>query len=390
MRQFLTLVCLLGLAIPAGISISGCVRNPQGNYCNGLGYGLKTDQVSQLTLQPLTGGLSLAYGQITQILAPQAFSCKGNVVAIPPGQLSWGTTNNQLADISPNGQICAGTWNRNTGGGIADFTICNFPNPSPSSNGLPYGVVYLTATSASVTSNPVPIYIHAPVTALSLVATCLPSAGNCASTTPTTSVPTQCFSQGQGAQLDALAYYDNNGTQTLLCQPTATDAVTGFSINAGIVTLTTPANNFIPGENVTFSGLSLAALDSGTYTVLPTGISSTQFQVAAAVPDQSSINESGSATTTLSNPTCGASLGNLNFASSNSSIARINLETAANPYTTISALFPGTTTISANIAQSSSLAGYFSTCPPKSISVTLGGVPVEACGVSPFDSVGAS
>ena len=31
MRRFLTLVCLLGVAIPAGISISGCVRNPAGN-----------------------------------------------------------------------------------------------------------------------------------------------------------------------------------------------------------------------------------------------------------------------------------------------------------------------------------------------------------------------
>ena len=40
MRRFLTLVFLLCLAIPAGISISGCTRNPAGNYCNGLGYGL--------------------------------------------------------------------------------------------------------------------------------------------------------------------------------------------------------------------------------------------------------------------------------------------------------------------------------------------------------------
>ncbi|MFY9856199.1 MAG: hypothetical protein WAK26_20210, partial [Terracidiphilus sp.] len=262
MRQFLTLVCLLGLAIPAGISISGCVRNPQGSYCNGLGYGLKDNQISQLTLQPQTGGLSLAYGQIQQMLAPQAFTCKGTNVAIPPGQTSWGTTNNQLADISPSGQICAGTWNRNTGGGIADYTYCYFPNPLPSSNGLPYGVVYLTATAASVTSNPVPIYIHAPVTAISLVATCLPSSGNCTSTTPTTAVPTQCFSQNTQAQLDALGYYDNNGTQTLLCQPIATDAIGSFAVNAGVVTLTLPTNttnNFIPGENVTFSGFSTGA-----------------------------------------------------------------------------------------------------------------------------------
>ena len=47
MRRFLTLVCLLGLAIPAGISISGCVRNPAGNYCNGLGYGPKDHRGGQ-------------------------------------------------------------------------------------------------------------------------------------------------------------------------------------------------------------------------------------------------------------------------------------------------------------------------------------------------------
>ena len=54
MRRFLTLVCLLGLAIPAGISISGCVRNPAGKYCNGLGYGLTLTEVANLTLQPQT------------------------------------------------------------------------------------------------------------------------------------------------------------------------------------------------------------------------------------------------------------------------------------------------------------------------------------------------
>jgi hypothetical protein len=58
MRRLLTLVCLLGLALPAGISISGCTRNPQGNYCNGLGYGPKDTDIAKLTLQPQTGGVS--------------------------------------------------------------------------------------------------------------------------------------------------------------------------------------------------------------------------------------------------------------------------------------------------------------------------------------------
>ncbi|MGH9561097.1 MAG: hypothetical protein ACRD3S_06545, partial [Terracidiphilus sp.] len=252
---------------------------------------------------------------------------------------------------------------------------CNLPNPLPTSNGLPYGVVYLTGTAASVTSNPVPIYIHAQVTALSLVTTCLPSSGNCTSSTPLTAVPTQCFSENQQAQLDALGYYDNNGTQALLCQPAATtNSITAFSVNAGVVTITA-TNSFIPGENVTFSGLSHATfLNTGTYAVLKTGLSGTQFEVAdAAAADQGTTADSGSATTTIANPTCGASIGTINFVPSNSNIATVNPESSTNPYTTITALHPGTTSISANVAQASSLAGYFSTCPPKSIHLSLAG-----------------
>ncbi len=81
------------------------------------------------------------------------------------GVTNYGTTNNQFADVSPAGQLCAGTWNRNTGGGIADYTYCYYPNPAPKTGGLPYAVAYITATAYSVTSNPVAVYIHAPVTA---------------------------------------------------------------------------------------------------------------------------------------------------------------------------------------------------------------------------------
>ena len=130
MRRFLTLVCLLGLAIPAGISISGCTRNPAGNYCNGLGYGLKNTDVANITLQPQIAGISLAYGQTIQVQAPSATTCKGERPRSALSQISYGTTNNQLVDISPTGNICAGTWNRNTGGGIADYTYCNYPEPS--------------------------------------------------------------------------------------------------------------------------------------------------------------------------------------------------------------------------------------------------------------------
>jgi hypothetical protein len=278
MRRFLTLVCLLGLALPAGISISGCVRNPAGNYCNGLGYGLKDTAVANLTLQPQIAGISLAYGQTTAILQPQATTCKGSPAAVTGGSLSYGTSNNQLVDISPQGAICAGTWNRNSGGGIADYTFCNFPNPLPSTKGLPYAIAYITASADGVTSNPVTVYVHVPISSINLV------------TQPLSGSPSQgCYSQNDQANLYAQAYYSLNGAQTLLCAP-------------------------------------------------------------------------GSATL----PECTNSIGTFNFASGNSTVASIDPTTNI-----ITAQQPGTTVITATIAQSSSSAGYFSTCPPKSIQLFL-------------------
>ena len=58
MRRYLALVFVLFLVIPAGISFSGCSRNPAGNYCNGLGYGLKDTDVYRIDLEPKTTGLS--------------------------------------------------------------------------------------------------------------------------------------------------------------------------------------------------------------------------------------------------------------------------------------------------------------------------------------------
>jgi trimeric autotransporter adhesin len=299
MRRFLTLVCLLGLALPAGISISGCTRNPDANYCNGLGYGPKVTAVSSIILQPQIAGISLAYGQTLQVQAPSATTCHGTPASIGSNATSYGTTNNQIVDISPTGQICAGTWNRNTGGGIADYTYCNYPNPLPSTSGLPYAVAYITATAYSVTSNPVAVYIHAPVTAISLVTTSLSS-----------SSPQECFSQNQQAALDSQACYVSNGTQYEFCAPASVS----------------PANYACAGG-------------------LAPGVTSV--------------------------PTCGASIGTLNYSVSNSSVGSISPGTSTYPLSTITALQPGTTSITATIAQSASSAGYFSTCPPASVNVTL-------------------
>jgi hypothetical protein len=195
------MVCL---AIPAGISISGCTRNPAAKYCPVTsGYGLQVGQVASITLQPQTTGISLAYGQTTQAQSPTAFTCTGSSAAVGGNQYSFGTSNNQLVDISPSGNICAGTWNRNTGGGIPDYTYCNFPNPLPSTGGLPYSTAFITASADSVTSNPVQVFVHAQVSSVALVG------------------PQKCLSQTQSAILDAQACYSQNGQQYLMCAPSS-------------------------------------------------------------------------------------------------------------------------------------------------------------------------
>ncbi len=210
MRRLLTLVFLLCLTIPAGITLTSCSRNPQAAYCNGEGFGLKLSQVASIDLEPRTTGISLAFGQTEQIATPTAYNCKGAKSSVTT--FAYGTSNNQLLDISPTGNLCAGTWNRRSGGGIPDYTICNYPAPLPSTNGLPYSSVTVTATADSVTSNTVTVWVHAQVTAVSLV---LQQYG-------TNTTINGCLSQQQTAQLNSQAYYSLNGTQTLLCSPNST------------------------------------------------------------------------------------------------------------------------------------------------------------------------
>ena len=286
MRRFLTLVFMLCLAVPAGITISGCTRNPAGNYCYGLAYGIKNTEVASIVLQPQTTGISLAYGQTQQIQSPSALTCTGASAEVNSTSYTYGTTNNKLVDISPTGNICAGTWNRNTGGGIPDYTYCNFPNPLPATNGLPYTSAYVTVSANSVTSNPVQIFVHAQVSSISLVG------------------PQQCLSQTQVAALDSQACYSVNGQQYLMCKPT---------------TLTDPSKYACP--------------------IAPT---------------------------VTSVPSCASAIGFLNYTVGTGSVASINTSTNQ-----ITATSPGTTAINASVAGSGSSAGYFSTCPPQAIKLTL-------------------
>ena len=131
MRRFVTLAILLLFTIPFGVSISGCSKKSPTIFCNGGDNGIPVGQVTTITLSPQIFGISLNFAQIGQVGAPVATDCKGTTESVSSYTygtfLANGTPDMTIADVQPTtGKLCAGTWNRNTGGGIPDFTI--FPN----------------------------------------------------------------------------------------------------------------------------------------------------------------------------------------------------------------------------------------------------------------------
>ncbi|HTX77326.1 MAG TPA: hypothetical protein VMD29_14040 [Terracidiphilus sp.] len=353
MRRFLTLVCLLVVALPAGISVSGCYRNPAGAYCNGLGYGPKNTDLYTITLQPQFIGISMAFGQTRQVSPPTATNCKGGSVSV--STYSYGTTNNQLVDISPTGNMCAGTWNRNSGGGIADYTICNYPSPLPNSGGLPYGTAYISASADSITSNPVEVYVHAPITSVTLAST--PVAG-------TPPPANGCYSQGQQAQLDAQACYSANGKQVLMCAPSSvasanyacplppgvtsvpncTDAIGTLTYtpgNSAIASINPETNQITaeqPGTTVITASVALSGSSAGYFSVCPpakisvTLNGSTSGSVTEGVPQ----NLVTAITDTNGNPLTGLSL---DYQSTNP------VDISPSSTGAVTASFPGSTSI---------------------------------------------
>ncbi|HTZ59695.1 MAG TPA: hypothetical protein VMB49_16420 [Acidobacteriaceae bacterium] len=221
MQRFLTFVVLLFLTVPVGLSIQGCA-NKNSDFCNGVGYGYVTTQPVSISLQPQTTGLSVGFGQTSQLQAPSAQNCKGTSASV--STYTYGTTDMTIADVSPTGAVCGGTWNRNTPA-VANFTTC-VPTGKT-------GVAYMTASAAGFTSNQVAVYSHPNITSLQLVGP----------TNQQTGAPI-CLSQGQTSQLDAIAYYTNSaGQKTLLCSPTTNDCnnvighITYSPTSAGIVTI---------------------------------------------------------------------------------------------------------------------------------------------------------
>lgn len=273
MRRFAIVAVLFTLSLPIGLSVAGCSNNYGQNFCSGFQSGMSSTATAKIDLQPNVFGISLGYGQVSQVQTPKASNCHGQPSNL--AQFTYGTSDLNLADISPSGKLCGGTWNRNSGNGVPDFTTCIATKQS--------GIAYITASGGGATSNPVPVFVHPPVTSVVLGG---PStAHNCPNNPSTGSptdvgvyVPNSCVSQNQTAQLSATVYSGSGASrEDITCQ-------------VGHLTFSPQDQNVV------------------------------------------SIDQNGVAT----------------------------------------AHQPGGTVISATVAQATSTAGYFFTCPPKSIQLTVG------------------
>ena len=306
MRRFLSFVVLLFFTVPFGASLAGCgSKTAPTVFCNGSDSGPVVGQVKSISLSPAfaTFGESLDYGQIGTGLSASAVDCKGNAVSVRG--FIFATTDMTFADINPsNGQVCGGTWNRNVGGGIPDYTTCTAPVHPPAN-----AVAYVTATADGAVSNPIAVYVHPVVTSVVL-----------GSPTPTDPVTGACLADPLG--------------QATNCCPTT-----------GVLAVAPPYNvNACVSQNRS-AQLTARVYKNGT-------------NLAA------------------DNITC--QVGHLNFGAQNSSIFTVDQNGVA------TAQQPGSTIVTASVSTSATGggAGFFSTCPPATINLTLPGQPTGTTSIN--------
>lgn len=337
MQRFFALIALLVFSIPVGMSIAGCGSNPN-DFCtrNGFGYGLKTTDVASISLGPASTGISLAYGQTGQLNQPTATNCNGGSVSV--AHYIYGSNNLNLADINPGtGAICAGTWNRHSASGIPDFTICT-PPTGP-------GTATVTASASAVTSNPVTVYVHPPVTAISI-----PTQQNCVSQNQTLPAPltqgTQVFS-ADGAidpQYVGTVTYTPVDSTVVTINNTSNGTTGSDSGTSTTSTVNGLATAHLPGStviNATVSGVTSAA--GYFYTCAPKSIN-LSLNGSDGKPTPVTVNASSPQNLTTSmTDTTGATITGLSLDYVSTEPKQIAVSSAG----TVTPSFPTTTTISA-------------------------------------------
>jgi len=261
-----------------------------------------------------------------------------------------------FADVDTQGRVCAGSWNRNTGTGIPNFTTCTAPTTTPATH-----LAYITATADGAVSNAIPVYTHATVASVELTPDSAVAAGGTACTTDPTSdccassVPITgtvppvytgvgCLSQGVQSRLIGKVF-DSSGNN-ITCQVgnlafnplgTTNNVVT---INpAGVATANQPGSATI---TATISSVG-SANTAGFFSTCPPAsiVLTAQGQSASSGPISVPVNQAQSFTTVITDTT-GATI----TLSSGLTYASTSPQTVT-AGATITPSFPGTATITA-------------------------------------------
>jgi len=291
MRRFVTLLVLLLVSVPFGISISGCGKKTTVTYCNAStgDAGVQVGQLNNIVLQPVIYGISLNYGQIGQLSTPTGTDCKGTAVTV--SAYTYGSQNMSVVDINPStGALCAGTWNRHQNV-IPDYTVCTASNPSASNS-----MTYVTAEANGVTSNPIPVYTHPVVTSVVLgtptsdcttdpTTNCCPLAANNTITAPSYSGGS-CLSQGKTGQLVARVFSGSTATNNLQNISCQAGHLTFAAQTSGIVSIDQNgvATAQQPGSSIITATVANAGSSAGFFSTCP------PVSIALSVPNTSSTN----------------------------------------------------------------------------------------------------
>lgn len=358
MRRLVSLVVLLLFTVPFGLSVTGCSKSTPVTYCNASDSGPVVGQVASISLAPTiaTTGESLSYGQIGAALAATAEDCKGNAVSVTSYTYATSDSSLTFADVDTQGRVCAGSWNRNTGTGIPNFTTCTAPTTTPTTH-----LAYITATADGAVSNAIPVYTHATVASVVLTGTSAGAQGSAACTTDPTSdccassVPITgtvppvyaggtCLSQGVTSRLIGKVF-DSSGNNitcevgNLAFNPLGTTNNVVTINPAGVATANQPGSATI---TATISSVGSANTAGFFSTCPPASIALTaQGQSASTGPISVPVNQAQSFTTVIKDTT-GATI----TLSSGLTYASTSPQTVT-AGATITPTFPGTATITA-------------------------------------------
>ena len=283
MRRLVTLLALLFLTVPFGISIAGCGKKTPVTFCSG-DSGPIVGQIKTITLAPTVYGISLNAGEFGTSPTASAADCNGGAVTVSSYIWAIRPQDIGLVDVVPTtGRLCAGTWNRNTGGGIPNYTVCT---PATRS-----GTAQITASSGGANSNALPIFVHPVITSIVVgppSSTCtgeldtsccaFSTVGGTSASAPYTGG--SCLSQNFTGQLAARVYQGGtvNPANNITC-----GALTGTSIITGLP-------QYAPGVG----HVSWSQTDSNIVTIDENGIATAKFPgstiINASVSNASSTN----------------------------------------------------------------------------------------------------